>query len=309
MVQSVQQPMYIQGREKKKKKFSVGQLCLHIFFILLTLAYVLPLVLMVSASFTDEAALTAGGFSLLPSKFSTEAYGMVFNAPDQLLQSYGVTTFVSFAGMILHCLVMSVMAYPLSRRVFAFRKFFNYMAFFTMLFSGGLVPTYLLITKYLGLKNNIWVYIIPSLGSAWNMIILRTGFSQLPDSLVESAKIDGASEFRICFQIVIPLSIPVIATIGFNYFIGKWNDWSTCIYYINKPNLYSLQYLLQRILREIEYLKQLSEADRALLEQMEYPAESFRFAMAVLAAGPVMFVFPFFQKYFSKGMIVGSVKG
>ena len=178
-----------------------------------------------------------------------------------------------------------------------------------MLFNGGIVPTYLLITKYLQLKNTYWVYILPSVASAWNLIVLRTNFQQLPDALVESAKIDGASEYRICFSIVLPLSVPAMATIGFLYFVGKWNDWTTCVYYINKPYLYSLQYLLQRILREAEFLKQLSAEQAALEAGAQIPTESFRFAMAVLAAGPVLVIFPFFQKYFSKGLTIGAVKG
>ena len=291
------------------KKPLGGQIALHIFFILLSLCYILPFILMVSVSFTDEDAITSFGFSLLPSVFSVEAYKLAFRNPAQLIQSYQVTAIVSFAGMALHCLVMSLMAYGLSRREYKFRSFFTYLAFFTMLFSGGLVPTYLLISKYLKLKNTLWVYILPSIASCWNMIVLRTNFQQLPDALVESAKIDGASEYRICFQIVLPLSVPAIATVGFLYFVGKWNDWTTCLYYISKPKLYSLQYLLQRILREAEYLKQLSAEQLSVESNTVVPTESFRFAMALLASGPVLVIFPFFQKYFSKGMTIGAVKG
>ncbi len=234
---------------------------------------------------------------------------MAFRNPTQLINSYKVTAIVSFAGMAAHVFVMSIMAFALSRRNFVLRRAFTFMAFFTMLFGGGIVPTYLLITKYLHLKNTYWVYILPSIASAWNLIVLRTNFQQLPDALIESAKIDGASEYRICFSIVLPLSVPAMATIGFLYFVGKWNDWMTCVYYISKPALYSLQYLLQRILREAEFLKQLSAEQQALESATVIPTESFRFAMALLAAGPVLVVFPFFQKYFSKGMTIGAVKG
>lgn len=145
--------------------------------------------------------------------------------------------------------------------------------------------------------------------SAWNMIVLRTNFQKIPTALIESAKIDGASEYRICFQIVLPLSVPAIATIAFFYFVGKWNDWNTAVIYIRDINLYSLQYLLQRILREAEFLKQLSAEQMAQESQTVIPTESYRFAMALLAGGPVLVIFPFFQKYFSKGLTVGSVKG
>lgn len=296
----------VQGNKEKKAR---GQVALHIFFIILSLCYILPLILMVSVSFTDENVITTGGFSLIPKVFSVESYRMAFRNPTQLLNSYKVTAIVSFAGMAAHVFVMSIMAFALSRRNFALRKVFTFLAFFTMLFNGGIVPTYLLITKYLRLKNTYWVYILPSIASAWNLIVLRTNFQQLPDALIESAKIDGASEYRICFSIVLPLSVPAMATIGFLYFVGKWNDWMTCVYYINKPAMYSLQYLLQRILREAEFLKQLSAEQQALEANTVVPTESFRFAMALLAAGPVLVVFPFFQKYFSKGMTIGAVKG
>ncbi len=292
-----------------RKKSNKGQIALHAFFILLSLCYVLPFILMISVSLTEENALTSLGFSLIPRKFALDAYRLAFRNPDQLIQSYKVTAIISFVGMALHCFVMSIMAYALSRREYRFRSFFTYLAFFTMLFSGGLVPTYLLISKYLKLKNTLLVYILPSLASCWNMIVLRTNFQQLPDALVESAKIDGASEYRVCFQIVLPLSVPAIATVGFLYFVGKWNDWTTCLYYINKPRLYSLQYLLQRILREVEYLKQLTPEQLSVESDMVIPTESFRFAMALLASGPVLVIFPFFQKYFSKGMTIGAVKG
>lgn len=286
-----------------------GQIALHIFFIVLSLCYILPFMLMVSVSLTAEEEITTAGFSLLPKKLSTDAYRLAFKNPDQLIQSYKVTAIVSFLGMFLHVLIMSMMAYGLSRREYKLRSFFTYMAFFTMLFSGGLVPSYLLITKYLKLKNNMLVYILPSLASCWNMIVLRTNFQQLPVELIESAKIDGASEYRICFGIVLPLSVPAMATIGFLYFVGKWNDWTTCIYYINKPKLYSLQFLLQRILRELEFLKQLTPEQLAQEQNTVVPTESFRFAMALLASGPVLVIFPFFQKYFAKGMTIGAVKG
>ena len=182
-----------------------------------------------------------------------------------------------------------------------------------MLFNGGLVPNYILNTQYLHLNDTIWIYILPSLVGAWNIFIFKSFFQGLPDGLVEAAKIDGAREFQIYFKMIIPLSTPVIATIGFMGLVGKWNDWNTALLYIRKPELYSLQYLLQKILREAEYLKNLRESNAAAAAMLggdeALPAESMRYAMAMLAAGPMLIVFPFFQKYFSKGMVVGSIKG
>ena len=229
--------------------------------------------------------------------------------PQQLLQSYRVTISFTVIGTVLAVLIMGMMAYPLSRPNYKFRKLVTFVVFFTMLFGGGLVPSYLVNVRYLHLDNKLWIYILPSLVSAWNIIIIRTNYAQLPKELIESAKIDGANELYICFRIIMPLSKPVLATIGFFFFVNKWNDWMTAVIYINKPNLYSLQYLLQRILREAEFLKQMAEENQVVEQGAVYPTESFRFAMALLAAGPVLVIFPFFQKYFSKGMTIGAVKG
>lgn len=291
-----------------KTRLRSRQIGLNLFFIVVCACYILPFVLIISVSLTEENAL-AQGFSLFPKEFSLEAYQLAFKNPTQIIQSYKVTILFSVLGCIMSTLIMCLMAYALSRSVYRFRKFFSFFAFFTMLFSGGLVPSYILNSRYLHLNDTIWIYILPSLVSAWNMIVLRTNFQKIPTALIESAKIDGASEYRICFQIVLPLSVPAIATIAFFYFVGKWNDWNTAVIYIRDINLYSLQYLLQRILREAEFLKQLSAEQMAQESQTVIPTESYRFAMALLAGGPVLVIFPFFQKYFSKGLTVGSVKG
>ena len=181
-----------------------------------------------------------------------------------------------------------------------------------MIFSGGLIPSYIINTRMLHLQNTIWVYIFPTLASAWNVLIMRSFVKGLSESIFEAARIDGASEYRILFRIILPLSVPVLATLGFKGLIVRWNDWNTALIYIREPKLYSLQYLLQKILREAEYLKKL--ADEAINIQSgvaldETPSESLRFAMAVIASGPMLVVFPFFQKYLAKGLVVGSVKG
>lgn len=292
-----------------EREQKLGQLVLHILLIVISLMYILPFVLMISVSFTKESALESGGFSLIPKEFSLDAYRLALRNPAQMLQSYKVTAEFTVAGTILAVLIMGMMAYALSRRTYRFRKAITFYAFFTMLFSGGLVPNYLLNVKYLHIGNTMWVYILPSLVSAWYLIIMRTNFQQIPEALIESAKIDGASEFFICFRIVMPLSVPVLATVGFMLFVAKWNDWYTAVIYIKDTRLYSLQYLLQRILREAEFLKQLASENAWQSQQEVYPTESFRFAMALLAAGPVLVIFPFFQKYLSKGLTVGAVKG
>ncbi len=292
----------------KKKKVPTGQIVLHIIFIALTMAYLLPFLMIISVSFSDEAAVIKEGYSLIPREFTTAAYELVFSNPTQIIRSYGVTIFFSIIATALAVVVMGVMAYPLARPNYRHRGFVSFYVLFTMLFNGGMVPSYLLITKYLGMKDSIWVYILPGLVSAYNLMIIRTNYKSLPNELVEAAKIDGAGEVFICFKIVMPLCKPVLASIGFLFFVNKWNDWNTAVLYIRDPNLYSLQYLLQKILREIQYLKTLASSGMLMGNEV-FPAESFRYAMAVVAAGPVLCVFPFFQKYFTKGLTLGGVKG
>ena len=293
---------------KKKKKLGKGQIVLHAVFIVLVLMYIIPFILTISISFSDETSLIRNGYSLIPHMFSLEAYKMVFNNPAQIFQSYKVTIIFTVTATALSVLVMGVMAYPLSRPNFRFRGPLSFYVLFTMLFSGGMVPTYLLIVKYLHLDNTIWVYILPGLVSAYNLIIIRTNYKSLPEELIEAAKMDGATELYICFKIVMPLCKPVLASVGFLFFVAKWNDWNTALLYITDPKLYSLQYLLQKILNEAEFLKQLAEAGELMGGEV-FPSESYRYAMALVAAGPVLCVFPFFQKYFAKGMTLGGVKG
>lgn len=293
---------------KKKKRLGKGQIALHAVFIVLVLMYIIPFILVISISFSDETSLIRNGYSLIPHVFSLEAYKMVFNNPAQIFQSYKVTIIFTVTATALSVLVMGVMAYPLSRPNFRFRGPLSFYVLFTMLFSGGMVPTYLLIVKYLHLDNTIWVYILPGLVSAYNLIIIRTNYKSLPEELIEAAKMDGATELYICFKIVMPLCKPVLASVGFLFFVAKWNDWNTALLYITDPKLYSLQYLLQKILNEAEFLKQLAEAGELMGGEV-FPSESYRYAMALVAAGPVLCVFPFFQKYFAKGMTLGGVKG
>lgn len=295
-----------------KKKFSMGHALVHLFFIIFSLSFLIPFVLIISASFTQEDALLAEGYRLLPSVFSGEAYEYVFKSPDQLLNSYKVTIFYSLVATLLSMIVMMLMAYPLSRPNYKYKKPVTFFIFFTMLFSGGLIPTYILITKYLHLGDTIWVYIFPYLANAFHIIVIRTFFQGLPSSLVESAKIDGASELKIFFRIVLPLSKPVIATISLLTLLSRWNDWNTALIYIRDSKLYSLQYLLQKILREVQFVKDMAESSPVAgvsMDTSNIPSETIRFAMCIVAAGPMLVVFPFFQKYFAKGLTVGAVKG
>lgn len=292
----------------KRRKFPTGQVCLHIFFILLSLCYILPLILLVSVSLEGASSQY---FTLFPKQVSLAAYRMVFKNPTRILDAYKVTAFYSVVGTVGSLAVMAMFAYSLSRPNFKMKNVLTFILFFTTLFSGGLVPSYILNTKYLGLGDSIWVYILPGMISAWNVIVIRTNFKGLPNELFEAAHLDGASELRVCFTIVIPLSTPVLASVGFLDFIGRWNDWFTSSVYIRTPSLYSLQYVLKLILDNIEMLEQMVKEgglDESMQNQLNN-LESMRFAMAVVAAGPMLLVFPFFQKYFAKGMTLGAVKG
>lgn len=290
-------------------KDKLGSLVLHLILIALCLSCLLPLIMVFSISLSSETALTQYGYTLFPKVIDLSAYNQIFKNPHQLIQGYKITIIYSITATILAVFVQSLMAYSLSRNNYKYRKFFTFYLLFTMLFNGGLVPTYILNSQYLHLNNTIWIYIFTGMVSAWNVIVIRTFIKSLPDSLIEAAKIDGASEIKVFFSIVFPLLKPALATIGFLTLLGKWNDWYTSLIYIRDPELYSLQYLLQKILREIEFINKMMQESSSQIKNFTVPTESVRFAMAVLAAGPMIFIFPFFQKYFTKGLTVGSVKG
>lgn len=292
----------------KKTKNIRGQLLLNLFFIIFSMAIVLPFVILVSISLSNEGDIAEYGYSILPKHIDFAAYKYVFANSKSILNGYKVTIFYSVVATVLNVLIQSMCAYPLSKRKLRGKRGISFYLYFTMLFGGGMVPTYILITQYLHLGDTIWVYIIPSLVSPWNVFMMRTFFSGLPYEIFESMKVDGASEYNIFFKTVLPLSKPVLATIALLTFLGKWGDWNTSMLYINNESLYSLQYLLQRILQNMDLLKQMQGFSQAT-SAVEIPSETVRMAMAVIVAGPALVIFPFFQKYFVKGLTVGAVKG
>ena len=287
---------------------------INLFFILMCLLFVVPMILVISISFSSEASVTAvgAGYSLIPKEFSLEAYQLAFANPKTVTYGYIVTISQSFLGTFLSCIVMGMVAYPLSRSNFAYKGVITFIVFFTMLFGGGMIPTYIVYTQFYGLRDSFLVYILPGLaGGAYYTLIVRTFFKGLPESLFESAKIDGARELTIFFRIAVPLSKPVFATVAFMMLVGKWNDFQTSMIYITNQNLYTLQYLLQRILNEAQYLNGLmsNPIPGVDVTQFKQPAETLRYAMCVIAAGPMLVIFPFFQKYFATGLTIGAVKG
>lgn len=288
----------------------IKKVLLHGFFIIFSLAFIIPFIYLLSLSVTKESVILSGGYKLIPQEIDFEAYKQIFRNPTKILKAYEVTAVMSFLGTFLSVLVMLLMAYPLSRQQFKYRQGFTFFVYFTMLFSGGLIPSYIVNTRLLHLGNSFWVYVFPQLVSAYYILIMRTFFKSMPQALMEAAKIDGATELTIMGRIVLPLSKPIIATVSLLLLLAKWNDWNTTLVYITDEKLYTLQYLLQKIVREDQFVQQMSQESNLLLEiKKDAPIESMRFAMAVVAAGPMLVIFPFFQKYFTRGLTIGAVKG
>ena len=292
-----------------KKRQDIGQILLTILLAVLACGIIIPFLLILGVSFSNEEDIILNGYKLIPEHFDLSGYRYVLQNPAQILQAYKITIIFSVVGTAITVLFTALIAYPLSRKDMVGRDIINTMLLITMLFGGGLVPTYILNTRYLHLNNTIWIYIIPGMLSAWNVFMMRTFFSQLPDGIVEAAMIDGASQLRIFFTIIIPLSKPVLATIAVMKFVGDWNSWYPSLLYIDDHSLVSLQYFLQRMMKNISLIKEMQKEGIDMAGTLTIPAETARMAMAVLVAGPVLFVFPFFQKYFVKGLTVGGVKG
>lgn len=294
---------------KKRKK---PQIFLHAISIIYVISCIIPFIIIFSASLTHPLELSERGFGLWPNRVDTSAYRVIFEHPDTIIRSYGVTIITTVLTVFFGLFFMSMAAYTLSRKNCSFRRLLSFFFFFTMLFSGGLVPSYIWITQYLHLQDTIWVMIIPSLVNVFHIIMIRTFFQKLPESLYESAKIDGSSEFRIYFQIALPLSVPVLATVAFFNTMGKWNDWSTALYFINVQKLYPLQYLLYKIQKDIQTLliaMDFNTSGMGGIDIKDIPGENLLMAMAIVAIGPMLVIFPLFQKYFVSGLTVGSVKG
>lgn len=290
----------------KKEKTSIF---VHVFFILFAATCFIPFLMVVSASLTGSKDLAINGFSVLPRKIDTSAYKYLFANPKMIIDGYKVTIFITVVGTVLALFVMTLAAYPLSRPRFKLKKFVTWYLFFPSLFGGGMVASYIVNTRYLHLTDSIWVMILPGLCSSYSVFMLRTFFSQLPDGLFDAAKIDGAGEWRIYFTIALRLSKPILATISFTGALTRWNTWYAGMLYMRSAEKYPLQYLLQRMMLSLEELKRNMEANPDMVDLSDIPGENLRMALLVVCIGPMMMIFPFFQKYFTRGMTVGSVKG
>ena len=282
---------------------------LHICMIIVAAACILPFLLLIVSSFTNETEIIKNGYSFFPKQFSLDAYIYLFRQLSMLVRAYGITVLITAIGTSA-CLVMtSMLAYPLSRRDVPFRNSLSFFVFFTLLFSGGLVPTYLIYTQWFGIKNTIWALIVPGLlMNGFNVLLMRTFFiTNIPSVLIEAAQIDGAGEFRTYYRIILPLSLPILATIGLLAGIGYWNDWFNGLTYLTDPKLFSIQNILNRILMDIQFLTS-NPGAQVSGAVSRIPGASVRMAIAVIGILPIVAAYPFFQKFYVKGIAIGAVK-
>lgn len=286
---------------------------INVFFVLYSLLCIIPIILIVSVSFSNEASVVREGYKFIPAQFDLAAYRFLWKDAHQILQAYGVSIIVTVVGTLLSVIVIALYAYPISRRQFPHAPFFSFFVFFTMLFGGGLVPWYLVYVQTLDLKNTLWSLIMPLLMAPFWVLIVRTFFSTtIPAEVLESAKIDGSGELRIFFQIVLPLSMPVMATVALFQTLTYWNDWFLSLVFITNEHNISVQYLLYKMLSNIQYLSSNPTAAAEIAKSggmFNFPSETVRMALVIVGVGPIIFAYPFFQKYFVKGLTVGAVKG
>ncbi|MBC8611635.1 carbohydrate ABC transporter permease [Massilimaliae timonensis] len=292
---------------KLTKSRIVFNIISYLLLIALSLACLLPFIMLISGSFTSEQVIRFEGYSILPKDFTLEAYEVVFQNPEQIFRAYGVSIFVAVVGTILGLFFLTMTAYVISRKDFKYRNVISFYFYFTTLFNGGMVCTYIFYIQYLHLKDNLLALILPLMMNVFYLLIMRSFVTSIPPALIESAKIDGAGEFRIFLQIILPLLKSGLATIGLFLALGYWNDWYNAMLYINSEEKYPLQYMLYNMLQKQEAMAQI--ASQAGMSVENLPTNALKLAMAVVATGPIILLYPFVQKYFVKGITIGSVKG
>ena len=298
----------VSGRQVKGKSEMVFQAVLNIGLILCSLAAILPFVMLLSSSLTSESALLSEGYGFWPKEFSLYAYEYLFTADlYKILRASGITLFVTVVGTVLSLAIGPMLAWTLTRTSYKHGKFLNYFVILAMLFNGGLVPSYIMWTQIFHIKNTIWALIFPNLLlNTFHIILYKNNFREnIHPSLVDSAKMDGAGEFYIYTKLVLPLSKPILATVGLMTALAYWNDWQNGLYYLTDTKLYSLQVLLNSIVSNIEALKSMNSTT---ISTADMPGTGIRMAMAVIGVVPILILYPFFQKYFVQGITLGGVK-
>lgn len=280
----------------------------YIFCITFAAACFLPFVMVVAGSFSTEAEILKSGYSLLPRGPSLQAYQFIFKSPDIIVGAYGVSLFVTITGTFLSLITLSMTAYAISRKQLRTKNAISFYFYFTMLFWGGLLPYYILVSKYLHLRDNLIVLLIPGMINIFNLMILRSFIaSNINESLIESVKMDGGGDFVIFFRIVLPLIKPVLAAIGLFSALSYWNDWFNVMLFIDDRKLFNLQYTVYNIFNKINYLS--SSVNSSMVRNIATPRETIKLAMTVIAIGPIMVAYPFIQKHFATGVTLGAVKG
>ena len=293
---------------QKDRGFQIFANALMIFLVICVLA---PFFLMLMSSLTDEQTLIANGYSFFPEKFSLYAYRYLLVQSGSVGRGYFISVMITVIGTTANLFCTILYAYPLSRKNLPGRTFFAFYLFFTMLFSGGLVPAYLMWTQTFHIRNTWIALLVPGLlMSSFNVIMMRTYFTtNIPDEVIEAARIDGASEFKIVYKVVFPMAVPITATIALLVGLAYWNDWMNGLYYINDDKMYSIQVLLMKIQRNLDQLRQQAQNGSGNVNLAELPSTSVRMALTVLGILPVMIIYPFLQRYFVKGITIGAVKG
>ncbi|WP_239256399.1 carbohydrate ABC transporter permease [Listeria ilorinensis] len=308
----VKPPKKIKNQSKDRDMLGFGpkmNVAMNILLGFLAIICVFPFIYIIIISFSSEASIATEGFRLIPKEWSTEAYEYLWKMKGQLLQSYGITIIVTVLGTVMSVAMISLYAYAISRPQFAYRRQFTFIAFFTMLFSGGMVPAYIVMTQFLHLRDTIWALILPLAMNAFYIMIMRTFFIRsIPEPILEAARIEGAGEMRIFLRIVLPLSLPGLATIALFSTLGYWNDWFQASLYIDNPNLVPLQSLLMKIENNLEFMRQNSEIAYSSGALNSIPQDGAKMAMVVISTLPIAVTYPFFQKYFISGLTIGGVK-
>ncbi|WP_027094681.1 carbohydrate ABC transporter permease [Cohnella thermotolerans] len=292
---------------KTEKSTLVFNAAAYVFLTLLSLLCLLPFLVIITGSLTPETEIIAEGFKLIPNRFSFDAYRAMFTNPIQIYRAYEVTILVTVVGTIAGLMLTSMAGYVLSRKDFKYRNGLSFYIYFTTLFSGGLIPWYILIVNYLNMKDSYLALVVPGLLSAWNLILMKNFMKSIPDSIVESAKIDGAGDFAIYLKLILPLSTPGLATIGLFMALAYWNDWFTANLFITTESKFPLQFLLYKILASASVLK--TSIAGNLSPDFKPPTETLKMATAVVVTGPIILLYPFLQRFFVKGLTVGAVKG
>ncbi|WP_438445403.1 carbohydrate ABC transporter permease [Gorillibacterium sp. sgz5001074] len=294
---------------KDEKYYRSFQAVAYLVILLAAAACLFPFLLIIAASLTDNATIIRQGYHLIPPKFSLEGYRMVFKFPDEVLRAYGVTTSATLIGTVCGLFFMTMAGYVLQRKDFKYRNQAAFFIYFTTLFGGGLIPWYIMLTKYFKLMDRFAVLVLPGLMTPFLIILMKNFIrSAVPDEIIESAKIDGANDFTIYWRIVLALSMPGIATVGLFLALHYWNDWFTSSLFINDKALYQLQYYLYNIMNTISFMTNMGAGTGITLAE-EIPTESTKMAMALIVTGPIVLLYPFVQRYFVKGLTIGAVKG